>query len=223
MKRTVSAIFAVLFICPGLFAKPKEKVYNNTPQEVFQAALRTARERHVVTFVNEKNLMLTFGTGASLLSEGFKANASVEQEADGNSKLIVNVQKKDTNNNSGPSFGAGDRMADKFFQQVEEELARQSQQKAATKPEAPHVEPPPDARPTTAVSDTSGAVAVSTVPDGADISVDGNFVGSAPATLKLAAGKHVIAVSQQGYKAWSRELSVLPGSSVTLKAALEKE
>ncbi|MFZ0959978.1 MAG: PEGA domain-containing protein [Terriglobia bacterium] len=77
--------------------------------------------------------------------------------------------------------------------------------------------------PTTAVNDTSGAVAVSTVPDGADISVDGNFVGSAPATLKLAAGKHVISVGQQGYKAWSRELSVLPGSSVTLKAALEKE
>ena len=114
-------------------------------------------------------------------------------------------------------------MADKFFQQVEEELARQSKQKAAAKPEAPHVEPPPDARPTTAVNDGTGAVAVSTIPDGADISVDGNFIGSAPATLKLAPGKHVISVSQQGYKTWSRELSVLPGSDATLKAALEKE
>jgi hypothetical protein len=96
-----------------------------------------------------------------------------------------------------------------------------AQQKAAAKPEAPHVEPPPDAHP--AVNDSSGAVAVSTIPDGADISVDGNFVGSAPATLKLAPGKHVISVSQHGFKAWSRELSVLPGSEVTLKAELEKD
>ena len=97
-----------------------------------------------------------------------------------------------------------------------------AQQKAAAKPEAPRVEPPPDAHPTTAVNDGSGAVAVSTIPDGADISVDGLFVGSAPATLKLAPGKHVISVSQHGFKAWSRELSVLPGSEVTLKAELEK-
>lgn len=223
LQRIAWAILAVVFICPGLFAKPKEKVYNNTPEEVFQAALRTARERHVVTFVDEKNLMMTFETGVSAFSAGFIANASVEPEADGKGKLIINVQKKDTGNNGGPAFGAGDRMADKFFQQVEEELARQSQQKAAAKPEAPHVEPPPDARPTTAVSNTTGAVAIATTPDGADISVDGSFVGSAPATLKLAAGKHVISVSQQGYKAWSRELSVLPGSEVTLMAALKKE
>ena len=84
------------------------------------------------------------------------------------------------------------------------------------------MEPPPDAHPTTAVNDGSCAVAVSTIPDGADISVDGNFVGSAPATLKLAPGKHVISVSRHGLKAWSRELSVLPGSEVTLKAELEK-
>jgi hypothetical protein len=221
--RTSYAVLAVMFICPGLFAKPKEKVYNNTPQEVFQAALRAARERHVVTYVDEKNLMVTFETGTSAFSYGFNANASVEQEADGKSKLIVNVQKKNAGNNASLSMGAGGRMADKFFEQVEEELARQSQQKTTAKPEAPHVEPPPDARPTTAVNDGLGAVSVSASPDGADISVDGNFVGNAPATLKLAAGKHVISVSQKGYKAWSRELSVLPGSDVKLKAALEKE
>ena len=223
LKRTASAVLPVVFFCTGLFAKPKVKVFNKTSQEVFQAALRTARERHIVTYVDEKNLMLTFETGTSAFSYGFNANASVEQEADGKSKLILNVQKKNTGTNASISMGAGGRMADKFLQQVEQELARQSQQKAAVKPEAPHVEPPPDARSTTAVNDGSGVVSVSAIPDGADISVDGNFVGSAPATLKLTVGKHVISVSQQGYKAWSRELSVLPDSDVKLKAALEKE
>jgi len=226
--RTLSHRAAIVIVvgtvsCTGLFAKPKEKVYNNTPQEVFQAALRTARERHVVTYVDEKNLMLTFETGTSALSYGFNANATVEQMADGKSKLIINVQKKNAGKDAGLSFGAGDRMANKFFQQVEEELARQSQQKTAAKPEAPHVEAPPEARPTTAPNNATGAVAVSADPEGADISVDGSFVGNAPATLKLSPGKHVVSVSHQGFKEWSREISVLPDSQVNLKATLAKE
>jgi hypothetical protein len=223
LKLAATATLAVMFFSTGLYAKPKEKLFNNTAQEVFQAALRTARERHVVTYVDEKNLMVTFETGTSAFSYGFNANASVEQTADGKSKMIINVQKKNTGQNAGLSFGAGDRMAEKFFQQVEEELARQSQQKSAVKPEAPHVEAPPEARPTTAPDDGTGAISVSAIPDGADISVDSSFVGNAPATLKLSAGKHVISVSQQGYKTWSREVSVLPGSAVNLKASLEKE
>lgn len=218
-----TATLATTFFCAGLFAKPKEKVFNNNPQEVFQAALRTARERHVVTFVDEKNLMLTFETGTSGFSYGFNANASVEQMEDGKSKLIINVQKKNVGKNSSFSFGAGDRMADKFFQQVEEELARQSQQKASAKPEAPHVEAPPDAHPTTAASSDTGEISLTATPEGADVSVDGNFVGSAPATLKLPTGKHAISVSQKGFKPWTREVSVLPGSKVNLKAELEKE
>ena len=212
-----------IVFCASLAAKPKEKVYNNTPQEVFQAALRTARERHVVTYVDEKNLMLTFETGTSALSYGFNANASVEQTSDGKSKLIINTQKKNTGQSASISWGAGDRMVDKFFQQVEEELARQSQQKVSEKPAAAHVEPPPDAKPTTAPNDALGVVAVSAEPEGADISVDGAFVGNAPATLKLTAGKHVITVNQQGFKEWAREVMVLPGSLVNLKAGLVKE
>jgi len=219
----LAATLALLFFTTGLSAKPKEKVYNNTPQEVFQAALRTARERHVITYVDEKNLMLTFETGTSAFSYGFNANASVEQMEDGKSKLILNVQKKNAGKNASISFGAGDRMADKFFQQVEEELARESSQKAAAKPEAPHVEAPPGAQPTTPTNSGTGEVDVSAIPEGADISVDGSFVGNAPASLKLSGGKHVISVSHQGFKVWTREVSVLSGSQVSLKAELEKE
>jgi len=39
----------------------------------------------------------------------------------------------------------------------------------------------------------------------------------------MSSGKHTVKVSQTGYKAWSRELTVLAGSEVQLKAALEKE
>jgi hypothetical protein len=219
--------FALLFSCfypATVYAKPKEKIYKNTPTEVFQAALRTAREKHVVTFVDQKNLMMTFETGVSMMSYGFVANASVEQLPDETSKLIINVQHKNTGQNQSFSFNAGDRMADKFFVQVDEELARKPTQKVAVKPDAVYVDAPPDAKPTTVKEQAeNAAVTVNSTPDGADISVDGSFVGNAPSTLKLLPGKHTVSVSAAGYKGWSRELTVVSGSEIKLNATLEKQ
>jgi len=67
-----------------------------------------------------------------------------------------------------------------------------------------------------------GVVNLSSNPVGADVSLDGNFVGNAPATLKLAPGKHTITVKMAGYTDWTREITVQSGSEVQLTAALEK-
>lgn len=67
-----------------------------------------------------------------------------------------------------------------------------------------------------------GAVNVSSNPAGADVAVDGDFVGNSPASLKLAPGKHTITVKMSGYKDWSREITVQAGSEVQLTANLEK-
>jgi len=67
-----------------------------------------------------------------------------------------------------------------------------------------------------------GAINVSSNPTGADVTVDGDFVGNSPAALKLAAGKHTITVKLSGFKEWSREVTVQAGSEVQLTANLEK-
>lgn len=69
----------------------------------------------------------------------------------------------------------------------------------------------------------TGTVLVSSVPDGAEVYVDGNFVGDAPATLRLALGKHTIRVTCKGYVDWSRELSILASSDAKLTATLDKQ
>ena len=94
MKVRVASRFAVFAIVALLLsvsaqAEPKKKTYNNSADQVFNAALRTARERHVVTYVDEKTLMFTFETGRSLTSKGFVANASVEPEGDSKATLII--------------------------------------------------------------------------------------------------------------------------------------
>jgi hypothetical protein len=72
-------------------------------------------------------------------------------------------------------------------------------------------------------SEAKGSVNVSSNPTGADISVDGEFVGNSPATLKLIAGKHTVTVKMSGYQDWSREINVQAGSEVQLSATLEKQ
>ncbi|MGH9675597.1 MAG: trypsin-like peptidase domain-containing protein, partial [Candidatus Acidiferrum sp.] len=53
-------------------------------------------------------------------------------------------------------------------------------------------------------------------PEGAEIWIDQEFVGSVPATLKLTAERHVVALKTPGHADCARTLNVLKGSRVTL-------
>jgi hypothetical protein len=67
-----------------------------------------------------------------------------------------------------------------------------------------------------------GVLNVTSMPEATDILVDGAFVGSTPATLKLGEGKHTIRLSCAGYRDWFKEVFVLGGSEVKLNAVLKK-
>lgn len=64
-----------------------------------------------------------------------------------------------------------------------------------------------------------GAVATSTVaeleitsnPAGADIEVDGKFVGNTPSTISVAPGDHDISIKKTGFAAWDRKTTVSIG------------
>jgi hypothetical protein len=80
-----------------------------------------------------------------------------------------------------------------------------------------------DSKPgSTSAEPANGAVNVSSSPAGADVSLDGNFVGNSPANLKLAPGRHTIVVKMARWKDWTRDINVQSGSEVQLTASLEK-
>jgi hypothetical protein len=68
----------------------------------------------------------------------------------------------------------------------------------------------------------TGKLSVGSVPDGADIEVDGSFVGNTPSDVQVADGDHTVTVKKAGFKDWERKLKVTSGSSVRLNAELEK-
>lgn len=63
---------------------------------------------------------------------------------------------------------------------------------------------------------------VASTPDGADIAVDGSFVGNAPSTINLSDGDHTITVTKNGYKVWERKIKAM-GGMVRLNAELEAQ
>lgn len=69
---------------------------------------------------------------------------------------------------------------------------------------------------------TSAKLQLESDPPGADIEVDGSFVGNTPSDVQVADGDHTVTVKKAGFKDWERKLKVTSGSSVRLNAELEK-
>jgi hypothetical protein len=64
-------------------------------------------------------------------------------------------------------------------------------------------------------------VEIKSTPDGAEITVDGKFVGSTPSSMRLEVGDHKIQLRKPGFKTWERTMSV--SASAMVDATLEKE
>ena len=75
------------------------------------------------------------------------------------------------------------------------------------------------------VSPDQGAAAeleVASTPGGADIEIDGNFVGNTPSTLGITAGSHQVSVKKAGFKPWERKITVSSGH-IKIDATLESQ
>lgn len=69
---------------------------------------------------------------------------------------------------------------------------------------------------------SSAKLQLGSEPTGADIEVDGSFVGNTPSDVQITEGEHMVVVKKVGFKDWERKLKVTAGSSVHLNADLEK-
>jgi PEGA domain len=72
----------------------------------------------------------------------------------------------------------------------------------------------------TAVVAERAKISVSSMPAGADIEINGNFVGNTPSVVEVDAGKSEVKVTKKGFAPWSRTLTVM-GGTITLNAELE--
>jgi hypothetical protein len=87
----------------------------------------------------------------------------------------------------------------------------------------PVITPPiaTETRPTTD-SDDHSSIMVKSDPDGAEIEVDGQFMGSSPSTIRLKPGEHKIVIKKNGYTAWEKTIVLNALGNITIDASLEK-
>ena len=80
----------------------------------------------------------------------------------------------------------------------------------------------PDSTASAASTAATAQVDIASTPPGADIEIDGKFVGSTPSSVTVAPGDHEIAVKKSGFTVWDRKISVSSGR-VNISAELEAE
>ena len=73
-----------------------------------------------------------------------------------------------------------------------------------------------------ATPDAGASVQLSSDPAGAEITIDGSYVGNTPSLIKLGPGTHSITMTMPGYAPWVRSIETAAGESRNFAATLEK-
>lgn len=99
-------------------------------------------------------------------------------------------------------------------------LADWAKPKAPTSAATTEPAPAPVPDPVAPVQPSPVQIAVSSTPDGADIEIDGSFVGSTPSSIEATPGDHVVVIHKKGFKDWQRKVRI-SGGSISLRADLD--
>jgi hypothetical protein len=63
-------------------------------------------------------------------------------------------------------------------------------------------------------------LSISSTPDGADIEIDGGFVGNTPSAIETTPGDHVVVIHKKGFSKWERKMKVSAGN-INVRAELD--
>jgi len=206
MKRIVLVLLLLTLATPA-FASTHKELYN-VPCSVLWPALRdTLRNsgKYGIIGIDSNEMTASYNIGGNLT--GKRINSVVLNNKDNGNGCELQIQ---TAYSGLVNNDAGD-----LKKRVDESLAKL---KAAPAAEATTASP--EAKIPAPAAQAS--LSIDSTPAGADIEIDGAFVGNTPSTLTLAPGSHQIAVKKKGFTGWTKTLNVT-GGTVHLNAELEQE
>lgn len=188
-----------------------QKTYNATVDRIYAAEVLAAGQ----TLVDEiKDACLVhFRTSEFNGGGGYRIiNWTALCRDAGDGKTIVTLTYKERT-----SYITGDRKAllkvtTVFWNNIDSYLSKDASSNSS----------PAQAGAGQAGADSLATWKVSSEPSGADITLDGDYVGSTPSELKLKPGTHSVRITKKGFQPWERSIKVEVGESRSITAELEK-
>jgi hypothetical protein len=206
MKIVVLVILLLPLAVPG-FASTHKELYK-VPCSVLWPALKdTLRNsgKYGIIGIDNTEMTASYNIGGNLT--GKRINSAVLNNKDNGNSCELQVQTAYSGliNND-----AGD-----LKKRVDESLAKLKAAPATDSTTAP-------AETKTQAPAAQASLAIDSTPVGADIEIDGAFVGNTPSTLTVASGSHQVSIKKKGFTDWAKTLNIT-GGTVHLNAELEQE
>jgi PEGA domain-containing protein len=203
VKRIVLSILLLSFAVPT-FASTHKDTYNVSCNELWRALKDTLKNsgKYGIIAIDNQEMTASYNMGGNLTAK--RTNSAVLNSKDNGASCELQVQ---TAYSGIVNNDAGD-----LKKRVDESLAKLKN--------VPLDNPAPAAGAPAAPAQAS--LTVDSTPPGADIEVDGAFVGNTPSTVSVAPGSRQITVKKKGFTDWTKTLNVT-GGTVHLNAELEQE
>lgn len=204
MKR-ILALTMLLFFAFPTFASTHKDAFNVPCNELWRAVKDTLKNsgKYGIIAIDNSEMTASYNMGGNLMAK--RTNSAMLNTKDNGASCELQVQTAYS--------GLGNNDAGDFKKRVEESLAKlkgQPEQVAS---------PTPDAAP---AAPAQASLSVDSAPAGADIEIDGGFVGNTPSTITLAPGSHTVNIKKKGFLPWTKTLAVT-GGTVRLNAELDAE
>ncbi len=74
-----------------------------------------------------------------------------------------------------------------------------------------------------AANPNDGIVEVTSDPDGAEVEIDGAYIGNSPRNSAVVPGKYEVKLRKNGYKDWKRKIAVSAGETLEIHAEMESK
>jgi len=116
----------------SLFEKKsdKERIYKVPLETMWKACMKAAAEDNVIDYSNEKEGIITYKSGMSMSSWGFRISVNLTKLDDGRTRVKLTTQKTERQL---VAWGAGGRTAGKFFKGLDKQLAETNQTPSNTR------------------------------------------------------------------------------------------
>ena len=206
MKRIVPLVLLLTFAVPT-FASTHKDVFNVSCNELWRAVKDTLRNsgKYGIIGIDDSEMTASYNMGGNLMAK--RTNSAVLNSKDNGASCELQIQTAYS--------GLGTNDAGDFKKRVDESLAKLKSEPLPSPTTAP-------GQSNAAAAPAQASISIDSTPSGADIEIDGAFVGDTPSAVNLPAGSHQVVVKKKGFANWTRTLSVTSGT-VHLSADLEPQ